>query len=100
VNRGPISSPDAWGSPGYGGPLVTAGGLIFVGATFDARFRAIDIDDGRVLWETTVPAPAIAVPMTYEAGGRQYVVVAAGGTAYGDDQLADALVAFALPANE
>jgi quinoprotein glucose dehydrogenase len=45
-----------------------------------------------------VPAPAIAVPMTYEAGGRQYVVIAAGGTAYGDDQLADALVAYALPA--
>jgi quinoprotein glucose dehydrogenase len=98
VVRGGLKSPDAWGSPGYGGPLVTASGLIFVGATFDSRFRAFDIDDGRVLWEARVPAPAIAVPMTYEAGGRQYVVIAAGGTAYGDDQLADALVAFALPA--
>lgn len=98
VRRGPVESPSAWGSPGYGGPLVTAGGLIFVGATFDSRFRAFDIDDGRVLWEAEVPAPAIAVPMTYETGGRQYVVIAAGGTAYGDDQLADALVVFALPA--
>ena len=100
VIRRAIKSPGAWGSPGYGGPLVTASGLIFIGATFDSRFRAFDIDDGRLLWEAQVPAPAIAVPMTYEVGGRQYVVIAAGGTAYGDDQLADALVAFALPATQ
>jgi quinoprotein glucose dehydrogenase len=90
-------SPPSWGSPGFGGPLVTASGIVFVGATFDSKFRAFDIDDGSLLWEINVPAPAIAVPMTFEAGGRQFVVVAAGGSAYGGDQLADALVAFALP---
>jgi quinoprotein glucose dehydrogenase len=98
VIRGAIKSPDAWGSPGYGGPLVTAGGVIFIGATFDSRFRAFNIDNGRLLWEAGLPAPAIAVPMTYEVAGRQYIVIAAGGTAYGDDKLADALVAYALPA--
>lgn len=98
VQRGRFSSPESWGSPGFGGPLVTAGGLVFIGATFDARFRAFDIDDGRKIWEAEVPAPAIAVPMTYEAGGRQFVVIAAGGSAYGGDQLSDALVAFGLPA--
>ena len=100
VRRGYFRSPSRWGSPGFGGPMVTASGVVFVGATFDSRFRAFHIDDGRILWEAKVPAPAIAVPMTYEAGGRQFVVIAAGGTAYGDDQIADALVAFALPATK
>ena len=100
VRRGFFRSPPSWGSPGFGGPLVTASGIVFVGATFDAKFRAFDIDDGELLWEANVPAPAIAVPMTYEAGGRQFVVIAAGGSAYGGDQLADALVAFALPATK
>ena len=67
------------GTENYGGPIVTAGGLVFVGATKDERFRAFDKRTGRLLWETALPAGGYATPATYEKGGRQYVVIAAGG---------------------
>ena len=68
------------GSENYGGPIVTAGGLLFIGATnFDKKFRAFDKDTGKLLWETTLPFAGNATPATYEAGGRQFVVIAAGG---------------------
>jgi quinoprotein glucose dehydrogenase len=83
------------GSPNLGGPIVTAGDLVFVGATLDRRFRAFDVETGDLLWEAELPAGARATPITYRAGGRQFVLVAAGGGgAFGEG---DHLVAFALP---
>jgi quinoprotein glucose dehydrogenase len=68
------------GSENYGGPIVTAGGIVFIGATnFDKKFRAFDSKTGKLLWETLLPFAGNATPITYEAGGRQYVVIAAGG---------------------
>jgi quinoprotein glucose dehydrogenase len=85
------------GSIVLGGPIVTAGGLVFVAGTLDRRLRAIDIETGRELWSAALPAGARATPMTYRgADGRQYVAVAAGGGgAFGRG---DVLAAFALPA--
>ena len=84
------------GSPNLGGAIITASGIVFIGATLDRAFRAFDVETGRELWRTSLPAGARASPMTYEAGGRQYVVIAAGGGGrFGDG---DAIVAFALPA--
>lgn len=88
----------AWGSITLGGPIVTAGGLVFMAGTADAHLRAFDIATGRELWAGALPAAGISTPMTYEHGGRQYVVIAAGGhdrAPFG--ALADYLVAFALP---
>jgi quinoprotein glucose dehydrogenase len=86
------------GAPGIGGPIVTAGGLVFIGATADEKFRAIDIATGEELWQFNLPTSAMATPMTYAVDGRQYVVVAAGGHhAYYRDKVADYLYAFALP---
>jgi len=84
------------GTENYGGPIVTAGGLVFVGATKDERFRAFDKGTGKLLWETPLPAGGYATPATYEKGGRQYVVIAAGGGKMGT-RSGDAYVAFALP---
>lgn len=84
------------GTENYGGVAVTAGGLIFVGASKDEMFRAFDKDTGKVLWETALPAGGYATPAVYEAGGKQYVVIAAGGGKMGTKS-GDAYVAFALP---
>ncbi len=68
------------GTENYGGPIVTAGGLLFIGATsFDKKFRAFDKSTGELLWETTLPFAGNATPATYAVNGRQYVVIAAGG---------------------
>lgn len=83
------------GSPQLGGPIVTAGGLVFIGATPDKGFRAFDVETGRELWKADLPAGARATPMTYEAGGRQFVVIAAGGSDIWG--AGDAIIAFALP---
>jgi quinoprotein glucose dehydrogenase len=84
------------GMPAIGGPIVTASGLVFVGASLDDRLRAFDALNGRLLWETRLPAGGQATPMTYSVGGRQYVVIAAGGYK-GDSTRGDYLIAFALP---
>jgi quinoprotein glucose dehydrogenase len=84
------------GTENYGGPVVTAGGLLFIGATRDERFRVFDKSTGEVLWETQLPAAGYATPSTYMAGGRQYVVIAAGGGKLGTPS-GDRYVAFALP---
>jgi quinoprotein glucose dehydrogenase len=84
------------GTENYGGPIVTAGGLVFIGATRDEMFRAFDKRTGKVLWQTRLPAGGYATPATYEVGGRQYVVIAAGGGKMGTKS-GDAYVAFALP---
>lgn len=83
------------GSPNLGGPITTASGLVFIGATLDRAIRAFDVETGRELWKADLPAGARATPMTYEAGGRQFVVIAAGGG--GPFGAGDAIVAFALP---
>lgn len=92
-----LRSPERWGSPISGGPTVTAGGLIFMAATTDPTFRAMDISTGETLWQADLPVPGIAVPMTYEVNGKQYVVIAAGGSTLIDTELSDYLIAYALP---
>ncbi|MEM1327248.1 MAG: pyrroloquinoline quinone-dependent dehydrogenase [Bacteroidota bacterium] len=67
------------GTESYGGPVVTAGGLIFIAATSDSKFRVFDKDNGELLWETDLPAPGFATPAVYAIDGKQYVVIAAGG---------------------
>lgn len=84
------------GTENYGGPIVTAGGLLFIGASKDEKFRAFDKATGRILWETKLPAGGYATPSTYEVNGRQFVVIAAGGGKMGT-RSGDAYLAFALP---
>jgi quinoprotein glucose dehydrogenase len=86
------------GTENYGGPIVTAGGLLFIGATsFDRKFRAFDKDTGAMLWETTLPFAGNATPATYEVDGRQFVVIAAGGGKAPKAPTGATYVAFALP---
>lgn len=87
------------GTSNLGGSLVTAGGLVFIGATNDSRFRAFDKDTGKELWVTRLPASAHATPMTYlgPKSKKQFVVIAAGGGNKYNDTFSDALVAFSLP---
>jgi quinoprotein glucose dehydrogenase len=84
------------GTENYGGPVVTAGGLIFIGASKDEMFRAYDQKTGKVLWQTKLPAGGYATPATYMVNGRQFVVIACGGGKMGTKG-GDAYVAFALP---
>lgn len=83
------------GSPSHGGSIATAGGLVFMAGTFDKRFRAFDQDTGEVLWETELGAGGFATPCTYEADGKQFVVIAAGG-GKGDTPSGDEIVAFGI----
>ena len=83
------------GAEGYGGPIVTAGDLIFIGATRDEKFRAFDKLDGKLLWEIGLPAGEYATPSTYSVGGTQYVVIACGGGKMGTKS-GDAYLAFKL----
>jgi quinoprotein glucose dehydrogenase len=94
----PVPIPWKAGTPTLGGPLVTAGGLVFIGAAMDHYIRAFDIRTGEELWKGRLDAGAIATPMTYRArpGGKQYLVIAAGGHARSGVGLGDALVAYAL----
>jgi quinoprotein glucose dehydrogenase len=84
------------GSEQYGGPIVTAGGLVFIGATMDGKFRAFDKDTGALLWEYQLPLPAYASPSTYRVNGKQYVVISSAGGKLGS-QAGDSYIAFALP---
>lgn len=84
------------GTEQYGGPIVTAGGLVFIAATMDEKFRAFDKATGKLLWETTLPAAGYATPSTFAVNGKQYVVIAAGGGKLGTKS-GDAYVAFTIP---
>lgn len=84
------------GAESYGGPVVTASGLLFIAGTKDGKFRAYDKSNGKLLWETQLPAAAFATPSTYEVNGKQYVVVACGGTKLGAES-GDSYIAFVLP---
>ncbi|AMV38460.1 pyrroloquinoline quinone-dependent dehydrogenase [Planctomyces sp. SH-PL62] len=85
------------GTETFGGSIVTAGGLVFIAGTKDERFHAFDKDDGKLLWEHQLPAGGYATPSTYRAGGRQFVVIAAGGAGKLRTRAGDAFVAFSLP---
>jgi quinoprotein glucose dehydrogenase len=93
----PIDPPARYGLAGFGGPIVTAGGLVFIGSAWDGYFRAFDIENGSELWKAPLPAPGEATPMTYQVNGKQFVVIAAGGHGKLPIKLGDAVVAFALP---
>ncbi len=94
-NQFPGAPPNT-GCENYGGPVVTKGGLLFIGATKDGMFRAYNKRTGKLLWQTKLPAAAFATPATYEVNGKQYVVIACGGGKLGT-QSGDSYVAFALP---
>ncbi|WP_374575231.1 pyrroloquinoline quinone-dependent dehydrogenase [Phenylobacterium sp.] len=85
------------GTPNFGGPIVTATGLVFIGAALDDYLRAFDAATGKELWRGRLPAGGQATPMTYVWKGRQYVVIAAGGHAKSGSRTGDQVVAFALP---
>ena len=83
------------GSESYGGPLITRSGLLFIAGTRDGKFRAYRKSDGTLLWETKLPAAAFATPATYSVNGKQYIVIACGGTKLGAPK-GESYVAFAL----
>jgi quinoprotein glucose dehydrogenase len=88
------------GSVSLGGPIVTAGGLVFIAGTIDPAIRAFDVETGKELWQAELPASGAATPMTYVArpGGKQFLVIAAGGhPKVTEERQSDAVVAFALP---
>ena len=86
----------ATGTENYGGPVVTASGLLFIAATKDGKFRVFNKKTGKLLWETMLPAAGFATPSTYQVNGKQYVVIACGGTKLGTKK-GNQYVAFALP---
>jgi quinoprotein glucose dehydrogenase len=85
----------ATGSENYGGPVVTASGLVFIAATPDGKFRAFNKLNGKLLWETQLPAPGFATPSVYEVNGKQFIVIACGGGKL-KTKSGDSYVAFAL----
>ena len=99
---GPIKSLGMWGSPNQGGPVVTGGGLIFIGASPDNLIRAYDLYTGEEVWSGDLPAPATATPMTFSHGtdNTQYVVIAAGGRKDFETDLSDSIVAFSLEGSD
>ena len=101
VNNGPFGIPSMLpltiGTPNNGGPLVTAGGLVFIAATTDNIFRAFDIKTGEELWHDTLPAGGQTIPITYQVDGRQYVAIAPGGHHFMETKIGDYVIAYALP---
>lgn len=93
----PMGAAMKFGTPNVGGPIVTSGGLIFIGATMDDYLRAFDVETGKELWKGRLPAGGQATPMTYEWNGKQYVVIAAGGHRSLGTRFGDHVIAFALP---
>ncbi len=93
----PSMLPITIGTPNNGGPVLTASGLIFIAATTDNLFRAIDLRSGEVLWRDVLPAGGQATPMIYQANGRQYVVLMTGGHHFMETPRGDHVIAYALP---
>ncbi|MBC7137569.1 MAG: PQQ-binding-like beta-propeller repeat protein [Defluviimonas sp.] len=83
--------------PNIGGPIATAGGLVFIAATTDKLIRALDIETGELLWRDTLPADGQATPMTFESSGRQFVALAPGGHHFMETPVGDHVIAWALP---
>ena len=92
-----VAKSSEWGSINLGGSVVTAGGLVFIAAAMDTYLRAFDIETGKELWKTELPASAQAAPMTYQVGGKQYLVICAGGHGKLGTKMGDYVLAFALP---
>jgi len=88
------------GTFNIGGPLVTAGGLVFIGAAMDERFHAFDKATGKLLWEFQMDGGGYATPASYEINGRQYVIVAAGGGGKPETKPGNAYYCFALTADK
>ncbi|MFD2146695.1 PQQ-binding-like beta-propeller repeat protein [Mucilaginibacter antarcticus] len=84
------------GTENYGGPVVTAGGLVFIAATRDEKIRAFDKRNGKLLWEAKLPAAGFATPSIYQVHGKKYLIIACGGGKLGT-RSGDAYVAFAIP---
>ena len=101
LNNGPFGIPSNLpiriGTPNNGGPIVTAGGLVFIAAATDGLIRAIDIETGEVLWTDTLPAGGQTTPITFEANGRQFIVLAPGGHHFMETPVGDHVIAWALP---
>ena len=95
----PVPIPIPWGTPNMGGPLSTAGGLVFIGAALDDYLRAYDSLTGNEIWKGRLPAGGQATPLSYRVrdNGRQFVVIAAGGHNQMRSRRGDSVVAFALP---
>ncbi|KGT90302.1 glucose dehydrogenase [Erwinia typographi] len=93
----PIPLPFKMGMPMLGGPISTAGNVMFIGATADNYLRAFNVSNGKALWEARLPAGGQATPMTYEVNGKQYVLIAAGGHGSFGTKLGDYIIAYALP---
>ncbi|MGU3575561.1 pyrroloquinoline quinone-dependent dehydrogenase [Brucellaceae bacterium C25G] len=89
--------PDSYGSPTIGGPAVTAGGVIFIGASMDAKVRAYSLENGEELWSDIVMAPAVANPGVFEHKGKQYVAFVAGGNSILKNQIGDQIAVYRLP---
>jgi len=94
---GMFAKSSEWGSINLGGSVVTAGGLVFIAAAMDTYLRAFDIETGKELWKTELPASAQAAPMTYQVDGKQYLVICAGGHGKLGTKMGDYVLAFALP---
>lgn len=92
----PVPLPLEWGTPSGGGAIVTAGGVIFIAATIDDKFRAYDVQTGEVLWKASLPAGGQATPMTYSVKDRQYIVIAAGGHGIYQTTPGDYVIAYTL----
>jgi quinoprotein glucose dehydrogenase len=84
------------GSISFGGPMATAGGLVFTAAALDPHLRAFDADTGQEVWTVELPASAQSTPMTYQWEGRQYIVICAGGHGKMKSKMGDSVVAFRL----
>jgi len=100
-NNGPFGIPSGLpftiGTPNNGGPITTGGGLTFIAATTDNRFRAFDTETGEELWAVDLPAGGQTTPISYGAGGRQYVVIYPGGHHFMETEVGDEVIAYALP---
>ena len=89
--------PHSWGSVTIGAPVITRSGLIFIGASMDSRVRAIDLKNGKELWQWLVDAPTVSMPAVYTFKGREYVTFAVGGNSILSPKVSDQLIAFTLP---
>lgn len=102
-NNGPFGIPSMLpltiGTPNNGGPVVTAGGLIFIGATTDNLIHAIDVETGETVWTDVLPGGGQATPMVYEIDGRQVVLIYPGGHHFMETPISDQVIAYALPEN-
>jgi quinoprotein glucose dehydrogenase len=88
------------GTPNNGGPVVTAGGLVFIAAATDNLIRAIDIETGETVWSDVLPGGGQATPMVFEQDGREYVVIYPGGHHFMETPISDTVIAYGLPRDD